>query len=150
VRFERLSFLRFGSGPGRDRGFGTNGCDRRRRLAGMIMLVMIVLANMTMVVMIMMVVVMMVILMGVMMVVMPMIAVIMVMMIMLVMIVALVLAVMLGIGVQMLALVRGAFGQDRALDRLGGGIGTFDDVAADALALTAAAGVAVARAAAAV
>jgi hypothetical protein len=85
-----------------------------------------------------------------------MIVVIMVMMVV-VMIVAFVLAVMLRIGVQMLALMRNAFGvlrQEPAVERLGSGIGTgveaFDDVAADALALTAAAGVAVARAAAAV
>ncbi|MDN5001964.1 hypothetical protein ACFQZO_13810 [Bradyrhizobium sp. GCM10027634] len=56
----------------------------------------------------------------------------------------------------MLALGRrtlGVFGQGLAFDRLGGRIGagveTLDDVAADALAMTAAAGIAVARAAAA-
>jgi hypothetical protein len=107
----------------------------------MIMVVMIVLVVMTMVVMIVGVI---------------MIVVIMVMMVV-VMIVAFVLAVMLRIGVQMLALMRNVFGvlrQEPAVERLGSGIGTgveaFDDVAADALALTAAAGVAVARAAAAV
>jgi hypothetical protein len=110
---------------------------------------MIALAVMTMVIMIM----------RVMMIVMPVIVVIMVMVIVFVVLVlvAFVLAVMLGIGVQMLALVRNTLGvlwQRLALDRLGGGIGagveTFDDVAADALAMAAAAGVAMARAAAAV
>nr|WP_276326282.1 hypothetical protein [Bradyrhizobium yuanmingense] len=73
-------------------------------------------------------------------------------MVTMIVIVALVLAVMLRIGVQMLAL--GMLGQRGAFDRLGGGIGagfeTFDDVAAHALAMTAAAGVAVPRAATAV
>jgi hypothetical protein len=71
------------------------------------------------------------------------------------MVVTFVLAVMLGIGVQVLALMRSALGmlrQGLALDRLAGLISaeTLDDVAADAFALTAAAGIAVARAAAAV
>jgi len=76
---------------------------------------------------------------------------------MVVVIVALVLAVMLGIGMQVLAFVRSALGPGRqglALDRLGRGIGAgveaFDDVTADALAMAAATGIAMARAAAAV
>jgi hypothetical protein len=111
----------------------------------MIMVVMIVLAVMA-------VIMMMIVIMGMMMVV-PMIVVIVFVMIMLVMIMAFVLAVMRGIGVQMLALVRSAFDGlrlRRTLDWLAGGVETFDDVAADALALTAAARIAVARAAAAV
>jgi hypothetical protein len=108
----------------------------------MTVVVMIVLVVMAMVVMIM----------SVMVIVMPVIVMIMVMMIV---VVTFVLAVMPGIGVQVLALMRGALGmlrQGLALDRLAGLISaeTLDDVAADAFALTAAAGVAVARAAAAV
>ncbi|WP_305884451.1 hypothetical protein [Bradyrhizobium sp. CCGUVB4N] len=147
--------LRLGNGLGRNHGLGSDRCDRRGRLVGMIMVVMIVV--MTMVVMIVSVVL---VIMGVMviivlMIVMPVIVVIMVMMIVVEMVVTFVLAVMLGIGVQVLALMRRALGvQGLALDRLGRGIGagveTLDDVAADALAMTATAGVAVARAAAAV
>jgi hypothetical protein len=106
----------------------------------MIMIVMIVLALMIMIVM-------MIVIMG------MMIVVVMLAMIVVVMIVAFVLAVMLRVGVKMLALMRSAFdvlGQDASLDRLGRGIETSDDVALDALAMTAAAGVAMARAAAAV
>jgi hypothetical protein len=66
-----------------------------------------------------------------------------------VMIVAFVLAVMLCAGVQVLALVRSALGQGLALDLPDRGIAAFDDVAADALAMTSAAGIAVAGAAAA-
>ncbi|WP_271519937.1 MULTISPECIES: hypothetical protein [Bradyrhizobium] len=68
-------------------------------------------------------------------------------------VVMLVLAVMLHVGVEVLALVRRALAmRGLAFDRLGRGIGleAFDDVAAYALAMTAAAGVAVARTAAAV
>jgi hypothetical protein len=136
--------VRLGSRFGRNHGFGADGGDRRGRLVGMIMVVMIVLAVTAVVVVIMM----MIVIMGVMMVVVPMIVV-----IVFVMIMAFVLAVMPGIGVQMLTLVRSAFDGLRlrgALDRLAGGVETFDDVAADALALTAAARIAVARAAAAV
>jgi hypothetical protein len=91
--------------------------------------------------------------MGVMVIVMP--VIVMIMMIVVVMVVTFVLAVMLGIGVQVLALMRSALGmlrQGLALDRLAGLISaeTLDDVAADAFALTAAAGIAVARATAAV
>jgi hypothetical protein len=145
VSFESCSFLRFGNGLGRGYGLGANGCDRRGRL-GVVMVVMIVLAVMMMVMIVMVIVIM-----GMMMVVVTMIVVIMVAMIVVVMIVTFVLAVMLRIGVQMLALVRSALGvKGLALDRLGRGIGAFDDVAADALALTAAAGIAMARASAAV
>jgi hypothetical protein len=102
----------------------------------MIMVVMIVLAFVTMVIMIV----------RMMVIIVPMLFV-----IMSVMIMGFVRAVMLGIGVQMLALVRRTFGmQGLAFDQLGRGTGTLDDVAADAFALTAAAGIAVARAAAAV
>jgi hypothetical protein len=138
--------LRLGNGLGGDRGLGTDCCDRRRRLVGMIMVVMIVLAVMTMVVMIVGV---MIVTMGMMMVVVVMSFVVMPFVAVIVMIVAFVLAVMLRVGVQVLAVVRSALGQGLALDLLGRGIGAFDDVAADALAMTAAAGVAVARAAAA-
>ena len=140
--FKGLGFLRLGDGLGRDHRLGTDGGDRCGRLVGVIMVVMIVLAVMMMVGMI--VVVMVIVIMGMMMIVVPMITVIVV-----VMIVALVLAVMLGVGVQMLAFVR-SDGQRLTLDRLGRGIGASDDVALNAFAMTAAAGVAVARAAAAV
>nr|WP_315986389.1 hypothetical protein [Bradyrhizobium sp. Bra78] len=145
LSLEGLRFLGLGSGLGRERGLGADCRDRRGRLGGMIMVVMIVLAVMTMVVMI--VSVMVIVIMG------MMIVVIMVSMIVVVMIVAFVLAMMFRVGVQMLAFVRNALGvlrQRPALDRLRRGIGAFDDFAADAFALTAAAGVAVARAAAAV
>jgi hypothetical protein len=111
---------------------------------------MIVLAVMTMVVMI--VRVMVVVIVGMIMVVVTMIVVIMLMMVV-VMIVAFVLAVMLRVGVQVLAFMRSAVDvlrQRLAVDRLGTCLDAFDDVAADAFALTAAAGIAVARAAAAV
>jgi hypothetical protein len=133
---------RLGNGLGGDHWLGADCCDGRGRLVGMIMVVMIVLAVMTMLVM---VVGVMIVTMGVMMVVVSMSFV-----VMIVMIVAFVLAVMLRAGVQVLALVRSALGQGLAMDRLGCGIGAFDDVAADAFALTTAAGIAVARAAAAV
>ncbi|WP_349546194.1 hypothetical protein [Bradyrhizobium guangdongense] len=76
-----------------------------------------------------------------------------VIMIAMVVVVMLVVAVMLRVGVEVLALVRRALAmRGLAFDRLGRGIGleAFDDVAAYALAMTAAAGVAVARTAAAV
>nr|WP_312016249.1 hypothetical protein [Bradyrhizobium liaoningense] len=150
MRFDGLSLLRLGSGLGRDHGFGADGRDRRGRLVGMIMVAMIVLVMVTMIVMT---------IMGVMVTLMMvlMIAVIMIAMVVVVVIVALVRAVMLGIGVQVLTFVQSALGlcrQNLALDRLGRGIGadveTFDDVAADALAVAAATGIAVTRAAAAV
>ncbi|MCS3977122.1 hypothetical protein [Bradyrhizobium japonicum] len=147
------SLLRFGSGLGRDHGLGADGRDRRGRLVGMIMVMVIVLAVMTMVMIVMVVVVRMIVMI---MAFVVMIVVIMsAMFVVLMLVVAVVLAAMLGIRVQLLALVRRALGvRSLALDRLGCGIGagleTLDDVAADALALTAAAGVAVARAAAAV
>jgi hypothetical protein len=143
MSFEGLSFPWLGGGLGRDHRLSANGRDRRGRLVGMIMVVMIVLAVMTMVVMIVMVIV----IMG------MMIIVIMFAMVVVVMIVAFVLAMMLRVGVQMFALMRSAFGVLRprlALDGLGRvRVDTSDDVALDALAMTAAAGVAVARAAAA-
>jgi hypothetical protein len=108
----------------------------------MIMVVMIVPAVMTMVVMI--VSVRVIVVMAMMMIVVIMFA-----MIVVVMIVTFMLAVMLRVGVQMLAFMRSAR-QRLTLDRLGRGIGASDDVALNALALTAAAGVAVTRAAAAV
>ncbi|WP_321576631.1 hypothetical protein [Bradyrhizobium barranii] len=118
----------------------------------MIMVMMIVLAVMTMVMIVMMVVVPMIVMIMafVVMIVMIMIAVFVVLML-----VAVVLAAMFRIGVQMLALVRRTLGvQGVALDRLGRWIGAgleaLNDVAADAFALTAAAGIAVARPAAAV
>ncbi|WP_305764991.1 hypothetical protein [Bradyrhizobium sp. LCT2] len=136
--------LRFGNGLGRDHRFGAKGRDRRGRLVGMIVVVMIVPAVMAMVVMIVSVIVMMVVVRV-------------FMVIMIVVIMGIVLAVMLRVGVQMLALLRSALGvlsQNLALDRLrrgiGAGVEAFDDVAADAFAVTAAAGVAVTRAAAAV
>ncbi|MGY8705239.1 hypothetical protein RAD16_05780 [Bradyrhizobium sp. 18BD] len=157
--FRESCLVRLGIGGsfGRNDGLGANCGDRRGRLAGMIMVVMIVLAIMMVVVMIVVVIV----IMGVMKIVMTMIILAMIVVIVLVMILlvimSFVLVVMPGIGVQMLALVRNAFGVHRqrgALDRLSRGIGTgveaFDDVAAHAFAMTAAAGVAVARAAAAV
>ncbi|WP_354082710.1 hypothetical protein [Bradyrhizobium sp. S3.3.6] len=142
MRFEGGSFLRLGN----DGGLGADRRDRRGRLVGMIMVVMIVRVVMAMVVMIVSVMVIIVL-----MIVMPVIVVIMFMMIV---VVTFMLAAMLGIGVQMLALMQSALGvlrQGLALDRLAGRIGeTLDDLAADTFALTAAAGVAVARAAAAV
>jgi hypothetical protein len=146
---------------GRNDGFCTERCDGRWRLVGMMLMVMmIVLVVMTMVVMVVRVLVIMMIIVAVLiilMIVMPVIGMIMVMMIVVVMLVTFVLAVMLGIGVQELALMRRAFGvllMGLAFDRPGRGIATcvetLDDVAADALAMAAAAGVAVARAAAAV
>ncbi|WP_311982162.1 hypothetical protein [Bradyrhizobium japonicum] len=134
--------LRFGS----NRGFGADGRDRRGGLIGVMMLVMIV----TMV-MIMRVIVAVAVLMIVRVVLVVMIVVIMIAMVVMFVVVMIVPALVLRIGVQMLTLVRRAFGnQGLALDRLGRGIGAFDDVAADAFAVTASAGVAVARAAAAV
>ncbi|WP_271590832.1 hypothetical protein [Bradyrhizobium sp. CCBAU 53415] len=82
-----------------------------------------------------------------------MIGVIMIAMVVMLVVVMLMLAVMLHVGVEVLALVRRALAmRGLAFDRLGRGIGleAFDDVAAHALAMTAAAGVAVARTAAAV
>ncbi|WP_283809854.1 hypothetical protein [Bradyrhizobium sp. MOS003] len=140
MSLEGPGLLRFGS----NHGLGADGRDRRGGLIGMMMLVMIV--NMVMIMRV-------IVAMGMMMVVrvffVVMIVVIMIAMFVVVMIV---LALMLRIGVQMLAFVRRAFGeQGLALDRLGRrGIGAFNDVAADAFAMTASAGVAVARAAAAV
>nr|WP_271546721.1 hypothetical protein [Bradyrhizobium sp. CCBAU 45321] len=139
---EGWSRLRLGNGL--DRGLGADRRDRRGRLVGVFMIVMIafVLAAVGIIVSVMVLVIA-----G-----MTMFVMIMVAMIVVAMIVALVLAVMLAIGVQMLAL--GMLRQRGAVDRLGGGIGagfeTFDDVAAHALAMTAAAGVAVPRAATAV
>ncbi|WP_313754707.1 hypothetical protein [Bradyrhizobium sp. WYCCWR 12699] len=121
----------------------------------MIMVVMIVLVIVTMVVVV-------VVVMGVLVIMGMMIVVIMLAMsrfalIVVVVIVAFVLTTVLCIGVRMLAVVQGALGMlrlRRALDRLGGGISAgveaFDDVAAHALAMTTAAGIAVARAAASV
>jgi hypothetical protein len=140
VRFEGLGLRRLGNGLRRDHGLGADGRDRRGRLAGMIMVVMIVL-----VIVVMVVIVRVLVIMGVM------IVVIMFAMFVVVLIVALLRAVMLCTCVQMLALVQGALGmlRHRALDRLGGGIGAgveaFNDVTAHALAMTAAAGVAMAR-----
>ncbi|WP_283807785.1 hypothetical protein [Bradyrhizobium sp. CCH5-F6] len=115
----------------------------------MIMVVMIVLAVVTMIVMI--VGVMVAVIMGLM------IDVVMIAMVVVVVIVALVLAVMFGIGVQVFAFVRSALGLCRqilSVDGQGCGIGAgveaFDDVAAHALAMTAAASIAVAGTAAAV
>ncbi|WP_338014262.1 hypothetical protein [Bradyrhizobium canariense] len=135
--------LRLGNGLGGDRGLGADRRDRRRCLVGMIMVVMIVLAMMIVVVMIVRV---MIVTMGMMMVVVVMPFV--VMCFVAVMIVAFVLAVMLCVGVQVLALVRSALRQGLALDLPGRGI-AFDDLAADALAMATAAGIAVAGAAAA-
>ncbi|WP_305825900.1 hypothetical protein [Bradyrhizobium sp. CCBAU 53351] len=159
VRFEGLGLLRLGNNLGRDHGLGADGRDRRGRLAGMIMVVMIVLVIVTTVVVVAMV---MVVVVGVLVIMGMMIVVIMLAMsrfalIVVVVIVAFVLATVLCIGVRMLAVVQGALGMlrlRRALDRLGGGISAgveaFDDVAAHALAMTTAAGVAVARTAASV
>ncbi|MDF0495031.1 hypothetical protein P0R27_17160 [Bradyrhizobium yuanmingense] len=157
LRFRGMSFgsgnvegwrrLRLGSGL--DRGLGADRRDRRGRLVGVFMIVMIafVLAAGGIVASVMVLVIV-----GMTMFAMIMFVMIMFAMIVVAMIVALVLAVMLRIGVQMLAL--GMLRQRGAVDRLGGGIGagfeTFDDVAAHALAMTAAAGVAVPRAATAV
>nr|WP_274069616.1 MULTISPECIES: hypothetical protein [Bradyrhizobium] len=145
LRFGAMSFgsgnvegwgrLRLGSGL--DRGLGADRRDRRGRLAGAIMVMMIALVLMAVgvIVSVMVLVIMMMIVM---------------ITVMVAVIVALVLAVMLRSGVQMLAL--GMLGLRGAFDRLGGGIGAgleaLDDVAAHALAMTASAGVAVARAAA--
>nr|WP_283826952.1 hypothetical protein [Bradyrhizobium diazoefficiens] len=149
VRFGGEGFLRLGDGLGRNHGLGADRRDRSGRLVGMIVVVV-----MTMVVMIVSVLVIMGVMIVVLMIVMSVIPVIMVMMIVPVMIVIFVLAVMLRVGVQVLALVRNALGVLReglAFDRLGRRIGadveTLDDVAADALAMTATTGVAVARAA---
>ncbi|MFC4837521.1 hypothetical protein ACFPFP_03755 [Bradyrhizobium sp. GCM10023182] len=149
MSFDGASFVRLGNGLGRNDGLGTNSRDRRGRLVGvMIVLVMIMLVVMTMVVIVRVRMIMVAVII-VLMIVMPVIVVIMVMMVVVVTLV--VLAVMLGIGVQVLALMRRAFGvllMGLALDRLGGGIATcvetLDNVAADALAVTAAAGIAVA------
>nr|WP_283817603.1 hypothetical protein [Bradyrhizobium diazoefficiens] len=117
----------------------------------MIMIMMIVLVIVTMVVIVRTLVIM-----G-MMIVVIVIAIIMFAVIVVVQIMALMLAVMLRVGVQMLAFVQGALGMLRqrcTLDRPGGGISAgieaFHDVAAHALAMAAAAGVAVARTTAAV
>jgi len=143
VSLEGLGLLRFGS----NHGLGADGRDRRGGLIGMMMIVMIVTMVMIMRV---------IVTMGMMMVVRVffavMIVVIMIAMFVVVMfVVVMIVLAMFRIGVQMLAFVRRAFGeQGLALDRLGRGIGALNDVAADAFALAAAAGVAVARAAAAV
>ncbi|WP_312016673.1 hypothetical protein [Bradyrhizobium sp. BR 10261] len=155
--FDGRSLLRLGNRFGRNRGLGANSRDRRGRLVGMMLvLVTIMLVVMTMIVMIVrmrVISVRMIVMAGIIMLmfVMPVIVVIMVVFLTLV-----VLAVMLGISVQVLALLRRAFGvlgQGLTFDWLGGGIGAgveaLDDVAADTLAVTAAAGIAVARAAAA-
>ncbi|WP_341510368.1 hypothetical protein [Bradyrhizobium sp. ISRA442] len=147
-RFGSRRLLRLGGKFGGDNGLGSHGRDRGGRLVVVIMVarLLIVLARGFIIVMMMRVM-----LMIVTMLVVP----------MLVMIVVVVMGLertgMLGIGVQMLALVRdalGALGQQLALDRLGNGIRArleaIDDVALDTLAMTAAAGVAMARAAAAV
>ncbi|WP_346730793.1 hypothetical protein [Bradyrhizobium sp. 62] len=109
----------------------------------MIMVVVVVLAMMIVLVMIMGV---MIVTMGMMMVVVVMPFVVMCFVAVIMMIVAFVLAVMLCAGVQVLALVRRALGQGLALDLPGRGIAAFDDVAADALAMTTTAGIAVAGA----
>nr|WP_283805684.1 hypothetical protein [Bradyrhizobium liaoningense] len=154
VSFEGWGILRLGNGLGRDHGLGADGRDRRGRLVGMIMVVMIMV-----VVIVVVMIALMIVITGVHVIMGMMIVVIMLAMSMfaliVVVIVALVLAAVLRIGVQMLALVRRAFGvRGLALRGLGCGIGadleSFDDVAAHALAMTAAAGVAVARTAAAV
>jgi hypothetical protein len=145
VRFGGSGLLWLGNNLGRDHGLGADGRDRRGRLVGMIVVGMIVLVIVIMGVLV---------IMG-MMIVVTMIVMIMGALIVVVVIVAFVLAVMLGIGMQMLAFVQGTLGMlrlRRALDRLGGGISAgieaFDNVAAHALAMTTAAGIAVARAAA--
>ncbi|WP_283810437.1 hypothetical protein [Bradyrhizobium vignae] len=138
---EGLGRLRLGNGLGRDHGLGADRSDGSRRLIGMLMVVRIALALMIVGVMI--VSVMVLVIMGVMMII--------VIMFVMIVIVALMLAVMLRLGVQGLALV---FRQCRVLDGLRDGIGSgveaFDDIAAHAFAMTAAAGAAVARTAAAV
>jgi hypothetical protein len=151
VCFEGGSFLRLGNGRGRDDGLSADRCNRRGRLVGM-MIVLVVMAMVVMIMSVMVLVIMGVMVIIVLMIVMP---VIMVMVIVVVMVVTFVLAVMLRIGVQVLALLRSTIGmlrQGLALNWLAGRISaeTLDDVAADAFALTAAAGVAVTRAAAAV
>ena len=164
--FDGRGFARLGNGLGRNDGLGANSRNGRGCLVGMMRrLVMIVLVVMTMVVMIVRVfvimgarMIIMVAVIIVLMIVMSVFIVIMFMIMMVVKVLAFVLAVLPGIGMQVLALlVQRAFdvlGPGQALDRLGRGIATcvetLDDVAADALAMTAAAGVAVARAAAAV
>ncbi len=152
--FRGDGLLRLGKGFGRDRGLGTDRRNGRGRLVGMIMLVMIVLVIMTVAVMIVRVIV----IVGVMMVVVTMIImsmIVVIVMVVVVMVVTFVLTVVFGIGVQVLALMRnalGVLGQGLALDglsrRISTGVETLDNVAADALAMTAATGVAVARAAA--
>ncbi|WP_271605432.1 hypothetical protein [Bradyrhizobium sp. CCBAU 11434] len=146
MSFDGGSFVRLGNGLGRNDGLGAN--SRGRLVGVMIVLVMIMLVVVTMVVIVR-VRMIMVAAIIVLVIVMPVIVVIMVMMVVVVTLV--VLAVMLGIGVQVLALMRRAFGvllMGLALDRLGGGIATcvetLDNVAADALAVTAAARIAVA------
>ncbi|WP_283811674.1 hypothetical protein [Bradyrhizobium sp. UNPF46] len=141
MSLEGPGLLRLGS----NHGLGADGRDRRGGLIGMMMLVMIVTMVMIMGV---------IVAMGMMMVVRVVLVVMIVIMIAMFVVamfvvVMIVLAVMLRIGVQMLAFVRRAFGeQGLALDRLGRGIGALNDVAADAFAMAAPAGVAVAGAAA--
>ncbi|WP_283810603.1 hypothetical protein [Bradyrhizobium frederickii] len=151
MRFGKGGLLRLGNSPGRDHGLGADGRDRRGRLVGMIVVVMIVLMIMIAMIVTMVVIVGVLVMMGMTTVVIMLAMIVSVM----VVVVAFVLAVMLGIGMQMLAFVQGTLAMlhlRRALDRLGGGIGTgveaLDDVAAHALAVTAAAGIAVARTAA--
>ncbi|WP_275171914.1 hypothetical protein [Bradyrhizobium sp. CSS354] len=144
------NLLRLGNGLGGNRGLGADCCDGRRCFVGMTMVVMIVFAMMVVVMIVAMGMMMVVVVMS--FVVMSFVAmpfVVMCFVAVIVMILAFVLAVMLCAGMQVLALVRSALGQGLALDLLGGGIGAFDDVAADALAMTTAAGIAVAGAAAA-
>jgi hypothetical protein len=142
--WERLGQrLLLGNRLGCDHRLGTDGRDGRRDFVGRVVLAVVVRV---LVIVVMLIIVMMIIVMGMMLVV-----------AMIVMIMRFELAVMLGIGVQMLALMDDALGirrQRLALDRLGCGIGTcleaLDDVALDALAMAATAGIAVAGAAAAV
>ncbi|WP_276578560.1 hypothetical protein [Bradyrhizobium sp. 191] len=152
VGFEGLGILGLGSGLGRDHGLGADGRNGRGRLVGMIMVVMIMV-----VVIVVVMIALVIVITGVLVIMGMMIVVIMLAMsrFALIVVVAFVLAAVLGMGVQMLALVRHAFRvRSFALRGLGCGIGAdleaFDDVAAHALAMTAAAGVAVARTAAAV
>jgi hypothetical protein len=133
----------FGHGIGCDGGLGSDSRNGRRRLVvGFIVIVVgrgvIVLALVLVVIM-------------------RAVMIVMLVMIMVVMIVVVRFAVMLGIGVQMLALMRGGLsvlGRRVAFLGLGSGMGTgvqtLDDVALDPLAMAAAAGIAVARATAAV
>ncbi|GGI32101.1 hypothetical protein GCM10010987_67760 [Bradyrhizobium guangdongense] len=149
MRFNGRSLLRLGNGLGRNYGLRADRRDGRGRLVGvMIIAMMIVFVIIAMVVMIMIV---RVLVMGARMIIVLMIV--MAVIVVVVMIVVFVLAVVFGVGVQVLALMRRGVGELRlnvALDRLGRGIGagleTFDDVAADALAMATPAGVAVARA----